>query len=135
MEADFLDAASLRNLPHVVRGLRRVFLPTRLLSPRLFDAIKVPEHGVLTDSRTVPLTAPRDEVVSRIWGIGGVTGWPSMNWAWGLRGIADKLVGGIGIRRNSTLASVIIQVVPDILGIRTSCTGSHDDSRSSAGTT
>ena len=69
------------------------------LSPRLFDAIKVPEHGVLTDSRTVPLTAPRDEVIARIWRIGGEAGWPSMNWAWGLRGIADKLVGGFGIRR------------------------------------
>jgi len=69
------------------------------LSPRLFDAIKVPEHGVLSDTQVVPLTAPRDEVVSRIWAIGGSAGWPSMNWAWGLRGIADKLVGGIGIRR------------------------------------
>jgi uncharacterized protein YbjT (DUF2867 family) len=69
------------------------------LSPRLFDAIKVPEHGVLTDSRVVPLTAPRDVVVSRIWAIGGDAGWPSMNWAWKLRGIADKFAGGIGIRR------------------------------------
>ncbi|MDP3848954.1 MAG: SDR family oxidoreductase [Luteolibacter sp.] len=70
------------------------------LSPRLFDAIKVPEHGVLRDSRVVPLMAPRDEVIARIWGIGGATGWPSMNWAWKLRGIADKIVGGIGIRRS-----------------------------------
>ncbi|MCU0752539.1 MAG: SDR family oxidoreductase [Akkermansiaceae bacterium] len=69
------------------------------LSPRLFDAIKVPEHGVLTDTRVVPLTAPRGEVVSRIWSIGGAAGWPSMNWAWKLRGIADKFAGGIGIRR------------------------------------
>jgi len=69
------------------------------LSPRLFDAIKVPEHGVLRDSRVVPLTAPREEVLSRIWSIGGDTGWPSMNWAWGLRGLLDKLMGGIGIRR------------------------------------
>lgn len=69
------------------------------LSPRLFDAIKVPEHGVLTDSRVVPLTAPREEVVSRIWSIGGAAGWPSMNWAWILRGIADKFAGGVGIRR------------------------------------
>ncbi len=69
------------------------------LSPRLFDAIKVPEHGVLTDSQIVPLTAPREQVISRILSIGGNAGWPSMNWAWGLRGFADKLVGGIGIRR------------------------------------
>lgn len=69
------------------------------LSPRLFDAVKVPEHGVLTDSRAVPLTAPREEVIARVWGIGGAAGWPSMNWAWKLRGTADKVVGGIGIRR------------------------------------
>jgi uncharacterized protein YbjT (DUF2867 family) len=69
------------------------------LSPRLFEAIKVPEHGVLKDSRIVPLTAPRDEVIARIWSIGGDAGWPSMNWAWALRGMVDKLAGGIGIRR------------------------------------
>lgn len=69
------------------------------LSPRLFDAIKVPEHGILRDSRAVPLAAPREEVIARIWGIGGATGWPSMNWAWKLRGIADKIAGGVGIRR------------------------------------
>lgn len=69
------------------------------LSPRLFDAIKVPEHGVLKDSQVVPLTAPRDEVISRVWAIGGAAGWPSMNWAWHLRGLVDKLTGGIGIRR------------------------------------
>ena len=69
------------------------------LPPRLFDAIKVPEHGVFRDSRTVPLTALRDEVIARIWSIGGANGWPSMNWAWKLRGIVDKFSGGIGIRR------------------------------------
>lgn len=69
------------------------------LSPSLFDAIQVPEHGVLTDSQMIPLTASREQVISRIWSIGGHTGWPSMNWAWGLRGFADKLAGGIGIRR------------------------------------
>jgi hypothetical protein len=33
---------------------------------------------------------------------GGV--WPSMNWAWKLRGITDKFVGGIGIRRGGIAA-------------------------------
>lgn len=69
------------------------------LSPRLFDAIKVPEHGVLSDTQIVPLTASRGQVISRIWSIGGEAGWPAMNWAWALRGFADKLAGGIGIRR------------------------------------
>ena len=69
------------------------------LPPRLFDAIKVPEHGVFRDSRTVPLTAPREQVIARLWSIGGANGWPSMNWAWKLRGLVDKFSGGIGIRR------------------------------------
>lgn len=69
------------------------------LSPDLFASIKVPEHGVLSDTRKVPLTAPREEVVKRIWSIGGATGWPSMNWAWRLRGVVDKFFGGIGLRR------------------------------------
>ncbi len=69
------------------------------LPPHLFDAVKVPEHGVFHDSRIVPLAAPREAVIARVWSIGGANGWPSMNWAWKLRGIADKLTGGIGIRR------------------------------------
>ena len=69
------------------------------LPPRLFGAVKVPEHGVYRDSRTVPLTAPREAVVARVWSIGGMNGWPAMNWAWRLRGTLDKLGGGIGIRR------------------------------------
>jgi len=69
------------------------------LSPHLFDAIKVPEHGVFSDSQLVPLAAPREEVIARIWSIGGAAGWPSMNWAWRMRGLLDKIFGGTGIRR------------------------------------
>jgi uncharacterized protein YbjT (DUF2867 family) len=69
------------------------------LPPRLFAAVKVPEHGVFKDSRTAHLTAGREQVIERVWSIGGLNGWPSMNWAWRLRGTMDKLFGGIGIRR------------------------------------
>jgi len=53
----------------------------------------------LRDSRIAPLAATREEVIARVWSIGGNAGWPCMNWAWRLRGIADKFAGGIGIRR------------------------------------
>lgn len=69
------------------------------LSPRMFDAVRVPEHGVCKDSQVVPLASPREEVLERLWSIGGENGWPSMNWAWKLRGSIDKLFGGTGIRR------------------------------------
>lgn len=69
------------------------------LDPRCFDAVKAPEHGVYQDTRSVPLDAPMEEVKRRIWSIGGHAGWPSMNWAWKIRGALDKIVGGTGLRR------------------------------------
>lgn len=69
------------------------------LNPEFFRSIKVPEHGVLRDRREVPLTTKRDEVIHSIWAIGGKNGWPSMNWAWRMRGIMDRMIGGIGVRR------------------------------------
>jgi uncharacterized protein YbjT (DUF2867 family) len=69
------------------------------LDPRFIDSIKVPEHGVYSDRQRVPLDAPRDEVIDGVWSLGGERGWPSMNWAWGLRGWISRLSGGIGIRR------------------------------------
>ena len=69
------------------------------LDPRFIDAIKVPEHGVNRDSQSVPLTARRDKVVDSVWSLGGTKGWPTMNWAWKLRGGLDRLLGGTGLRR------------------------------------
>ncbi|MDP0491376.1 MAG: SDR family oxidoreductase [Verrucomicrobiota bacterium JB023] len=69
------------------------------LDPRFLDVIKVPEHGVYSDRQRVPLTAPREEVIDAVLSIGGDKGWPSMNWAWKIRGALDRLVGGSGLRR------------------------------------
>ncbi|MGJ8672254.1 SDR family oxidoreductase [Rubritalea sp.] len=69
-----------------------------------FDArhisnVKVPEHGVLQDKREGEIMAHREDVIQAVWSIGGERGWPSMDWAWHLRGILDKLMGGSGMRR------------------------------------
>lgn len=69
------------------------------LDPRFLDAIKVPEHGVLRDEQRVPLHAPREQVLDALWSLGGDGGWPSLNWAWCLRGWMDRLAGGTGLRR------------------------------------
>lgn len=69
------------------------------LSPDRLRSVRVPQHGVLTNSQSVPLRAPREEVVHAVWTLGGEAGWPSMNWAWRLRGLLDRLVGGSGLRR------------------------------------
>lgn len=61
--------------------------------------LKVPTDGCLKDERIVPLALPMNEVLMRIWTIGGERGWYSMNWAWRLRGLIDQLLGGIGLNR------------------------------------
>ncbi len=40
-----------------------------------------------------------ESVLNKIWSIGGTTGWYYGNWLWTLRGILDKMIGGVGLRR------------------------------------
>ena len=69
------------------------------LKPQFFKSIQVPEHGVLRDRQEVSLVAEREDVIDAVWSIGGKRGWPSMNWAWKVRGAMDRAIGGIGMRR------------------------------------
>jgi hypothetical protein len=67
----------------------------------LIKHIQVPRYGVLTDYRKLKISN-REEVLDRIWKIGGDTGWYHMNFLWKIRGFLDKLVGGVGLRRGRT---------------------------------
>jgi hypothetical protein len=61
--------------------------------------VNVPEHGVFRDQRSLEISTTREECIDAIWSLGGKAGWPSMQWAWQIRGLMDKIVGGIGMRR------------------------------------
>lgn len=61
--------------------------------------VKIPEHGVLHDTRECEIDSSRADVIDAVWSLGGQRGWPSMDWAWHVRGIMDKMVGGSGMRR------------------------------------
>ena len=63
--------------------------------------IQVPKYGVLKDVKQIRITNP-DEVLKRIWSIGGENGWYYGNWLWKIRGFMDKLFGGVGLRRGRT---------------------------------
>lgn len=69
------------------------------LSPAHWRSIHVPEHGVVRDQRRCRLRNGREAALDRVWSLGGEKGWPSLNWAWKLRGAIDRLFGGIGMRR------------------------------------
>ncbi len=59
---------------------------------------EVPVHGCYSDYRTLPVSDV-EKSLERIWSIGGTKGWYYGDWLWGLRGFADKLSGGVGLRR------------------------------------
>ncbi|HDZ06507.1 hypothetical protein LCGC14_0052810 [marine sediment metagenome] len=63
--------------------------------------IQVPKYGVLKDYKQIKVNNP-EEVLERVWSIGGETGWYYGNWLWKIRGFMDKLSGGVGLRRGRT---------------------------------
>lgn len=51
------------------------------------------------DIRTVNVDAPPEDVFATVMGIGGTEGWYATTPLWQLRGLVDKLIGGVGMRR------------------------------------
>ncbi len=65
----------------------------------LNDHIQVPTHGCLKDIRIEKFFKDPEDLRKAIWKIGGSHGWYAMNYLWKLRGLIDKLFGGVGLRR------------------------------------
>jgi uncharacterized protein YbjT (DUF2867 family) len=73
-----------------------------LTSNTLNDSIsryaEVPVNGCYFDYRKIHIS-DSETVLTKIWSIGGSTGWYYGDWLWGIRGFIDKLFGGVGLRR------------------------------------
>ncbi len=69
------------------------------IKPSIQNFIEVPKEGCLSDVQRVSIDGSTEEAISRIWSIGGSQGYFSLDWAWKLRGLLDKLVGGVGLNR------------------------------------
>lgn len=69
--------------------------------------IQVPKEGCLQDVQRQKLRSDDEVVLDRIWSIGGKNGWYGLNWAWRLRGLFDKLVGGTGMNRGRRKPSTL----------------------------
>jgi uncharacterized protein YbjT (DUF2867 family) len=57
------------------------------------------QEGMVVERRQLIIEAPQDAAFRAFTGLGGERGWLYMNWAWQARGIVDRLVGGVGMRR------------------------------------
>jgi uncharacterized protein YbjT (DUF2867 family) len=57
------------------------------------------KHRCLKDVRVIYCDISPEKIFARVQKIGGDTGWYYANWSWKLRGILDRLIGGMGMRR------------------------------------
>ena len=55
--------------------------------------------GMIIERRTLEVPAPISDVFQAYTSLGGQKGWLYADWAWRLRGIIDRLIGGVGFRR------------------------------------
>jgi len=64
--------------------------------------VEVPLHGTFKDVKWREVGENYQQVLSNIWSIGGEKGWYYANNLWKVRGLMDKFVGGVGLRRGRT---------------------------------
>jgi uncharacterized protein YbjT (DUF2867 family) len=114
-EAVVRDDAARRLFPHAPLPYREALrlalsTPPDAVPTRWSDAGAFPAHPapgdpewsggtVFTDRRVVPTDADPRHVFWAFSRIGGDVGYYGLNWAWKLRGLLDRLVGGVGLRR------------------------------------
>lgn len=65
----------------------------------LSEYLDVPSFGVLRDRRKILIQGDPQKVLNRFIAIGGENGWYYANWIWKIRGMLDKMAGGVGLRR------------------------------------
>ncbi|MDZ7681831.1 MAG: DUF2867 domain-containing protein [Fodinibius sp.] len=57
------------------------------------------KQGLNIERRIRQVDAPQHQVYNAFTSLGGDKGWLTFGWAWKLRGILDRLAGGVGFRR------------------------------------
>jgi uncharacterized protein YbjT (DUF2867 family) len=65
------------------------------------------QEGMIIERRQIAVDAPAEAIFKAFTGLGGRRGWLYMNWAWRLRGAADRLCGGVGLRRGRRDADLV----------------------------
>ncbi len=57
------------------------------------------EEGVIREVRSLNVKASPASLFGAFSSLGGQTGWLAWNWAWEVRGLLDRVIGGPGLRR------------------------------------
>lgn len=56
------------------------------------------KEGLLFDTQVIQLNLAPSDVYKAVLSIGGDNGWSAYNWLWKLRGLMDRVLGGVGMR-------------------------------------
>ena len=65
------------------------------------EFVQVPQFGCFVDQRKMKVEN-QQLAIDKIWRLGGDNGWYYGDFLWKIRGILDKAVGGVGLRRGRT---------------------------------
>ncbi len=65
--------------------------------PRTYELVD--REGLIREVRTIYIDFPAEFVFRSVSSIGGKRGWLVWRWAWEIRGVLDKILGGPGLRR------------------------------------
>lgn len=96
-----VEAAFQKIEQHAVISSWKDAFSSGVFNDQLSEYINIPTYGCFKDIRQRDII-DEDFTMDKIWAIGGKNGWYSFDWLWRIRGIADKIVGGVGIRRGRT---------------------------------
>lgn len=86
---------------HAVVSSWKDAISSGVFNHQLSEYITIPSYGCFKDVRQRDII-DENFTIDKIWAIGGKNGWYSFNWLWKIRGIVDKIFGGVGIRRGRT---------------------------------
>lgn len=67
-------------------------------SKNVWNFLEVPTKGVFKDRKEKPISN-ETITIHKIFGIGGRNGWYHADYLWSIRGLIDKLFGGVGLKR------------------------------------
>jgi len=81
-------------------NLETIWSGTESSIPRdsLAPSIQIHE-GMISETRKMVIHSPAEKIFQNVCSLGGHRGWLYANWTWRLRAIADRLIGGVGMRR------------------------------------
>lgn len=74
-------------------------LSSGILPNEKMKYVEPPTYGCYTDDKLFKIGEKTERIVDNIWALGGDRGWYYGNWLWNLRGLLDKLFGGVGLNR------------------------------------